>query len=183
MHSLRRKATGCADLLPSALGTQHGDYYRDGKQHSKALGRYKTKTEAWRAAKSLRDSLEARPITLPTTPTVNKLIEEYRIERMPKRLDTTRTYDSWINVHILPKWGENLITDLQARPVELWLESLSLTPKSRTHIRGILSALWDYAMWKQDTPLQINPISLVKIKGASKRLRQPAVSPLSSSKG
>jgi len=25
MHSLRREATGCADVFPSALGTQHGD--------------------------------------------------------------------------------------------------------------------------------------------------------------
>jgi integrase len=28
-------------------------------------------------------------------------------------------------------------------------------------------------MWKQDIPMQINPISLVTIKGASKRIRQP----------
>ena len=25
MHSLRREATGCADLFASALGTEHGD--------------------------------------------------------------------------------------------------------------------------------------------------------------
>ena len=88
-------------------------------------------------------------------------------------LDTKREYESWIRVPILPKWGENLITDLQARPVEMWLESLTLAPKSRTHVRGILSALWNFAMWKQDIPMQVNPISLVKIKGVSKRIRQP----------
>jgi integrase len=65
------------------------------------------------------------------------------------------------------------ITDLQARPVELWLDSLSLAPKSRVHIRGILSSLWKFAMWKQDVPLQVNPITLVTIKDASKRIRQP----------
>ena len=65
------------------------------------------------------------------------------------------------------------ITDLQARPVEMWLESLTLAPKSKVHIRGILNSLWNYAMWKQDIPLQVNPISLVTIKGASKRIRQP----------
>jgi len=28
-------------------------------------------------------------------------------------------------------------------------------------------------MWKQDIPVQVNPISLVTVKGASKRIRQP----------
>src|SRR5208283_4005318 len=65
------------------------------------------------------------------------------------------------------------ITDLQARPVEVWLYSLALAPKSRTHVRGILSSLWNFAMWKQAIPMQVNPISLVTVKGASKRVRQP----------
>ena len=55
----------------------------------------------------------------------------------------------------------------------MWLESLALAPKSRTHIRGILSSLWNFAMWKQAIPMQVNPISLVTVKGASKRIRQP----------
>src|SRR5438445_13515361 len=92
---------------------------------------------------------------------------------MPKRKATSRTYQSWIRGHILPKWGKTPIADLQARPVELWLESLTLAPKSRPHIRGILSSLWNFAMWKQDIPLQVNPMRLVTLKGASKRIRQP----------
>ncbi len=82
-------------------------------------------------------------------------------------------YESWLRVYILPKWADHTITELQARPVELWLESLPLAPKSKVHIRGILSALWTFAMWKQDIPMQVNPISLVTIKRASKRIRQP----------
>lgn len=69
--------------------------------------------------------------------------------------------------------GKSFITALQARPVEKWLESLDLAPKSRVHIRGILNTLWNYAMWRQDIPVQVNPISLVTVKGASKRIRQP----------
>jgi len=52
-------------------------------------------------------------------------------------------------------------------------DSLALAPKSKVHIRGILNALWNYAMWKQDIPMQVNPISLVTVKGASKRIRKP----------
>jgi integrase len=57
--------------------------------------------------------------------------------------------------------------------VEQWLDSLALAPKSKVHIRGILSSLWKFAMWKQDVPLQVNPMSLVTVKDASKRIRQP----------
>ena len=148
-------------------------WWEDGKRKCKALGRFATKTAAWKAAKPLRDALEVKPKHNPDVPTVSTLLEQYKAEKMPRRKDTHRTYDSWMRLHISPKWGQTLITELQARPVELWLESLPLAPKSRGHIRGILSALWSFAMWKQAIPMQVNPISLVTVKGASKRVRQP----------
>jgi integrase len=153
-------------------------YWQDGKRRSKTIGSQKllpNKTAAWRAAKSLRDAVEQQgsPEALSQVPSVSALLSQYQAEKMPKRKDTRRGYQSWIRIHIMPKWGESPITDLQARPVEMWLESLSLAPKSRTHIRGILSSLWNYAMWRQAIPMQVNPISLVSIKGASKRLRHP----------
>jgi integrase len=148
-------------------------WWRNGKRKCKALGHFATKTAAWKAAKPLRDALEVKPKHNAGVPTVSTLIQEYKAEKMPTRKDTRRGYQSWIRVHISPKWGESLITDLQARPVEMWLESLPLAPKSRGHIRGILSSLWNFAMWKQAIPMQVNPISLVTVKGASKRVRQP----------
>jgi integrase len=94
-------------------------------------------------------------------------------ERMSQRLSTRLACDSRFNNHILPKWGDKEITDLQARVVELWLMSLALAPKTRVHVRGLLHQLWDYAMFRQDVPLERNPMELVTIKGATKRIRQP----------
>lgn len=148
-------------------------WWENGKRRCKVLGRFPTKAAAWRAAKTHRDALEVQPQHNTGVPTVGTLVEQYKAEKMPGRKDTSRTYQSWIRVHILPKWGQSLITDLQARPVEMWLDSLTLAPKSRGHIRGILSSLWNFAMWKQAIPMQVNPISLVRVKGASKRRRQP----------
>jgi integrase len=82
-------------------------------------------------------------------------------------------YDAWLNNHVLPRWGDRLITDLQPRPVELWLQSLALAPKSRVHVRGLLHVLWDFAMWRGDVPTQRNPMELVTIAGASRRSRAP----------
>ena len=145
------------------------------QQPPRALGRFPTKATAWKAAKPLRDALETQAQDNSGVPTVSTLVEQFKAEKMPNRKDTRRTYESWIRVHILPKWGQSLITDLQARPIEMWLDSLSLAPKSRGHIRGILSSLWNFAMWKQAIPMQVNPISLVTVKGASKRIRPPRV--------
>ena len=148
-------------------------WWTDGRRHSKTLGRFPTKTAAWNAAQQFRVQ-QPQPKPQPSSvPTVAALVEQYKAEKMPKRKDTSRTYQSWIRVHILPKWGNNPITELQARPVEMWLDSLTLAPKSRGHIRGILRSLWKFAMWKQAIPMQVNPISLVTVKGASKRVRQP----------
>jgi integrase len=150
-------------------------WWEHGNRRSQMLGRFPTKTAAWKAAKPLRDALETKPQPKATVPTVDTLVEQYRAEKMPTRHDTRAGYESWLRVFILPKWGESLITDLQARPVEMWLDCLTLAPKSKVHIRGILSSLWNYAMWRQDVPMQVNPITLVTVKGGSKRTRQPRV--------
>ncbi len=92
---------------------------------------------------------------------------------MPHRASTRRGYDAWLDNHVMPQWGDSPLTEAQARPVELWLQSLELSPKSKLHIRGLLSILWDYAMWRGDLPTQRNPMELVTVKDASQRVRKP----------
>lgn len=111
---------------------------------------------------------------LPIIPVmVSTVVAHYREEKMPKRSDTRRSYEVWLRNHILPRWGDCSLAEVQARPVELWLGSLVLSPKSKAHIRGLLSVLWDYAMWRGDVLAQRNPMELVTVKGATKRTRQP----------
>jgi integrase len=150
-------------------------WWENGKRKSKALGQFSTKAKAWAAAKPLRDEMESpQAITKPSAPNVTNVIERYRVERMPTRTDTKRSYEVWISNYILPKWGDCTITNLEPRPVELWLTSLALAPKSKAHIRGVLRNLWDFAAWSGEVPReQRNPMELVRIKGASKRVRKP----------
>lgn len=105
-------------------------WWEDGKRRSKTLGRFPTKATAWKASKPLRDALEVRPQPA-SVPTVNTLVEHYRKEKMPRRKDTRRSYEVWIKQHIIPEWGECPLSNLQARPVELWLDPLHLAPKSK----------------------------------------------------
>lgn len=103
---------------------------------------------------------------------LKNLIEEYRKEKMPKRCSTRRGYEIWLKNYIGPRWDDVLITDMQARPVELWLDTLQLAPKSKLHIRGLLRLLWEYAMWRGDIPTQRNPMELVSVKHATQRVRK-----------
>jgi integrase len=155
-------------------------FWESGRRRSKKVGplaQYPTKSAAWKAAKLLRDAVETittiTETSSPTVPMVSTLIEQYREEKMPKRIDTRRSYEVWLENHIIPKWGNCELTNLQARHVEMWLTSLDLSPKSKAHIRGLLSVLWDYAMWRGDIATQRNQMELVTVKGASKRTHQP----------
>jgi integrase len=163
--------------LDKRIRTWHFFWWENGARRSKRIGtlsQYPTKASAWRAAKRLRDAVETQTqVSASTTPILNTLVEQYRQEKMPERFSTQHGYNAWLNNHIIPKWGEGEITDVQARPVELWLHSLTLAPKSRVAIRGLLGILWDFAMWRGDVPTQRNPMELVTIKGATRRMTKP----------
>jgi integrase len=152
-------------------------WWENGKRRSKQIGtvcQYPTRASAWRAAKPLRDAVENQTqVSTSAASTVSTLVEQYRVEKMPTRYSTRRTYDAWLRNHIIPKWGQCALSDVQARPAELWLESLDLTPRSRAAVRGLLRILWEFAMWRGDVPTQRNPMELVTIKGASKRTSKP----------
>ena len=153
------------------FGTWVHLWWDNGKRRSRTIGTvedFPTKESAWQAARNKR-SQAPKPIA----GNLRILIAQYRDERMPKRQSTRRGYNTWLDNHILPKWGASPLSFLQARPVELWLRSVPVSQKSKLHIRGMLSILWDYAMWRGDVPTQRNPMELVRIKGANQRLRKP----------
>jgi integrase len=146
----------------------------DGKRRSKLIGtlqQFPTKGAAQRAAQGMKPP-EPKPVVVLT---VKALVTQYRTEKMPTRIDTRRCYELWLKNHILPRWQDCVLSDVQARPVEMWLDSLTLSPKSKSHIRGLLYVLWDFAMWCGHVPTQRNPIELVTVKGASKRTRKPRI--------
>ena len=89
--------------------------------------------------------------------------------------DTGRGYESWIRVHILPKVEKQLVTDLQTPSRGNVVRVSSLCAQEPNLCSRVLRSLWNLAMWKQDIPLQVNPISLLRVKNASKRMRQPRV--------
>ncbi len=163
-------------VLDKRIKTWNFFYWDNGRRRSKKIGttkEYPTKASAWRAAQALRQMVEnqakvSNAVPAANNTTVKTLVELYRTEKMPKRAMTRQGYNTWLNHYIVPTWGDCALQELQARPVDLWLQSLTLAPKSKVHIRGLVRVLWEFAMWRGDVPLQRNPMTLVVIKGASK---------------
>ena len=125
------------------------DSWYDGPtRRSKRIGtkqEFPTKAAAWKEVESLE--IQAKPPDRDKGDTVRSVVARYEAERMPSRQSTVRVYRSFLNNHVLPKWGETRIQDVQPRPVELWLRELPLSPKSKTHVRSLMHGLVEFAMW------------------------------------
>jgi integrase len=150
-------------------------WYDGATRRSKRLGtkkQFPSKAAAWKEVARLKLG-ERRTQHSNAGLAIKTLVLLYREEKMPRRADTRRSYEVWLSNHILPRWGDCVLNDVQARPVEIWLQSLALAPKSKAHIRGLLSVIWDFAMWRGEIPTQRNPMELVTVKGATKRTRHP----------
>jgi integrase len=148
----------------------------EGHRRSQRIGtlrEYPSKAAAWKRAEAIKASLLQR--NMPTTlgVSVTKLATQYLLEKLPARANTARVCRSWIRNHILPYWGGKLVTDIQPREVELWINRIELSPKSRSHIRNMLHTLVDFAMWSGVMEIARNPIELVRVKGGTRRVKQP----------
>jgi integrase len=162
-------------VLSRKRGTWHIKYPgENGKICRKQFGTIRelpTREAAEKAAEPIRRVLNK--VARTGIPIVADLVRQFREEKMSQRHSTRLACDSRFNNHVIPQWGRMEITELQARPVELWLKTLELAPKTRVHLRGLLHQLWDFAMFCGYVALVRNPMELVTIKGATKRIRQP----------
>ena len=146
-------------------------WYESGTRRSRLVGtkqNYPTKASAWKEV----ERLEVGQPKAQNGDTVRDVITRYEVERMPSRHTTARVYRSFLKNHITPKWGDTLIRDVQPRPVELWLRQLSLSPKSKTHVRSLMHGLVEFAMWAGVLDISRNPISLVQNRGATRKTRK-----------
>jgi len=146
-------------------------WYDGPTRRSKRIGtkqEFPTKAAAWKKV----ESLEIQQPKTQDGDTVRSVITRYEAERMPSRQSTARVYRSFLNNHVLPKWADTRIQDVQPRPVELWLRELPLSPKSKTHVRSLMHGLVEFAMWSGLLDISRNPVSLVRNIGATRKVRK-----------
>ena len=136
------------------------------KRRARTVGtvaQYPTKRDALRVIEPFRLRLNLHHrFGRPTT--IRALADRYVEQELPDlRYSTQRSYLSMLGQWIGPRWGDCLLEDLKPVPVEQWLRSLQLAPKSKVHIRGLLHLLYQCARrWEL---IDANPIQLVRQGG------------------
>jgi len=150
--------------------------YRDRSgSHSVILGTVEemSEVEAWKATESRRLAINDPQSADQTS--FGAVVDRYIREALPERKVTRSRYVSWINTHIKPKWRDVPIAQVKPLPVKLWVNDLKLAGKSKGHIREMMHLLFNWAMRWELIPVERNPMSLVRVKGSSKRTKVPRI--------
>jgi hypothetical protein len=120
------------------------------KDRSVPLGtkeEYPTEALAWAAAQRKGLPLLANPDhPSRNSVSVGMLVGRYLAEELPERYSTGRSYRSYIEKWVEPKWKEYSLTEVKTLAVEQWLAALPLAPKSRRHLRGIMRVIFQCAV-------------------------------------
>ena len=127
--------------------------------------------------------------TVPTMGTViDRFIKEEKLEEIIAQptgqvsiesmaYSTAAGYLSYLQKWIRPTWGDVPLDKVKAMDVETWLKGLPLAPKTVGHLKGVLYLLFTKAMFWELIDLQINPISLVKLKNARRKKKILVLTP------
>ncbi|HCT61188.1 MAG TPA: site-specific integrase [Acidobacterium sp.] len=159
--------------------------WRDGDTNrSTTLGttqQLRSRAEAQRAASKLtaeiNNSIEVA--------TFGQLVARYLQEAIPERESTAAPLRAMLNARLLPRWENVRISDMAKDPmmVEQWIKGLQskprrkgekprdLSPKSKLHTRSVLHRLFEYAMRWRYLDCQRNPMSLIELRGTTRRVR------------
>jgi len=135
----------------------------------------KTETNAWRAVEHRRLEINSEDSKRETV-TMNAVISRYLEEELPElRHSTADAYRSYLVNHIKSRWGNHPVRKMKPLGVELWLKQLALAPKTKGHLQNLLRVLFNCAMRWELVDIRENPMKLVRVRGGSKRTKEPKV--------
>jgi integrase len=133
--------------------------------------KYPTKSESWEAAEGVRLAI-GNPIQADLV-TFGGLVNRFLKEALPERKGTADRYRSWILNHINPRWEAVPLSKVKPLAVEMWIKGLKLAPKSKGHVQSVMHILFEWAMRWELMEYNRNPMSILKLKGLTRRVRQP----------
>ena len=140
------------------------------------LEQYPTEATARKAVESLLLDLNAEtPRAAFTVPTFGALVDKFVAEEMPERYSTRKSYESMLKMHIRPRWADYPLDRLKPMVVEKWFRDLELAPKTKAHIRSLMHVIFKCAERWDLVEMGKNPITLVRVKNSSKRLKRPRI--------
>jgi integrase len=138
---------------------------------------YTTEADVRRAVGAMVPGLNDGTLYSPSVAvTFGNLLDRYMAEEMPSRKSTRDSYTSIIKNHLRPRWENMVLSDIRPALIHSWFQSLKLHPVSKGHVRSLMRRLFELAtLWEYLPMERRNPVELVKIKGVTKRAKEPVV--------
>lgn len=170
--------------------------YRDGKAYQKQVtlnaDQYSTETQARRAvAQLLFDINNNQPQAIaPPEIEFGAVIDRFVAQEQLREIRTqdpgqTRiegleystacSYLSMLDRHIRPRWGKEPICRVRPAAVLDWLKALPMAPRYKGKIKALMHRLFEKAMLWEMMGLERNPMTLVEVRGISRRRKKPFI--------
>jgi integrase len=98
----------------------------------------------------------------------------YRKDHLRHLQHSTQCTNSYLlRKYIEPEFGQTPIREMKARIIGEWLQRLKLSATTKSNIRWIMSTCFDLAALNEFIPeMGKNPMSLIKLKGVTKRAKK-----------
>jgi integrase len=150
------------------------------KQEKYPVADYKTKSAMWQhlepAVRALNNQSVEPAYVAHVAPTMSDVISKYMELNLPHLAKSTKNVQNGqLRIHIEPKWGEKILTDIQPGDVQEWIQTVKLSQVSKGHVMVLMRRLYKLAMLWKMFPVGFNPLSLVEVKGATSRENEPII--------
>ncbi len=166
---------------PDAWEFRYYDHATDGSRIRKyvTIGtkeKYPTESDARKAVQALLLKLNSEaPRAELEVPNFGTLIDRFVEQEMPERYSTAASYKSMIKIYLRPKWSDYPLDRFKPMAIEQWLKDLKLAPKTKAHIRSLMHLIFTCAERWCLIEMGKNPISLVRVRDCTKRLKRPRI--------
>lgn len=173
---LKKRRTG-----PDAWEFRYYDHQSDGRSTRKHVtigtkAKYPTESDARRRVQSLLLTLNAEtPRAELEVPSFGALIDKFVDEELPARYSTAAAYRSIITNYLRPRWSDYPLDRFKPMAIEQWFRDLQLAPKTKGNIRSLMHLIFTCAQRWCLIEMGKNPISLVRVKDCTKRLKRPRI--------
>jgi integrase len=91
------------------------------------------------------------------------------------KYSTAYGYRIIVEKYIRPRWGAVRLAEVKPGTIQSWFNDLVASPRYKGKIRAVLHRLFEKAMLWDYLYLERNPVSLVEIRGSTRRTRRPLV--------
>lgn len=133
------------------------------KQRIGTIREFPHRRDAEKAVHALRANINSGARSPETVDALITHYSKHELTEDRKSFATVEAHESYIRLHILPRWGSLRLSEVKTVAVELWLHSIPFAPGTKTKIRNIMSAIFSHGI--RHEWFAFNPISKSQVFG------------------